>query len=284
MFLLRWSNRYKAAYALAAISCLMHISMGALLLLCLLSIDFLMRPKTLQSPFVLAVISIAMALLGSLGILTDTNTLTSVPIILAIAAVVAGCLYIGAKYVQRLTPAVISAKLLQPIERTGPIASDLIILYVLWAVLVPFSMVMYFIIGEPKNVWTWGDLPGRYLMTVRGPLIVGLSIGMLAYLNRKNILLVKGVTLAAAALSIGLFVHALNKPGVSQTFPAQLASDLLEREKTAIAAANGTSFEYVEADIYFSIPRAIDRDLAFPSGFLNFTPEACKRRYHACEP
>ncbi|HEY9080164.1 hypothetical protein [Magnetovibrio sp.] len=284
VFLLRWSDRYKTAYALAAFSCLVHISMGALLLVCLMSIDFLMRPKILKSPLILSIISIALAVMGSLGILTDTGTLTSIPIILAISAGVAGCLYVGARYIERLTPFIIRERVLLPLKGTGPIASDLIILYALWALLVPFAAAMYFIIGAPQNAWTWGELPGRYLMIVRGPLIVALAIGLFAYLDRKKPRWATGATFAGVALGVGLFVLALNKPGAFQTFPDQLAVGFAEREKTAIAASNGTPFEYVEADIYFSIARSIDLNLPLPMGLLNFTPEACHRRYHACEP
>lgn len=284
VFLLRWSGRYGLAYILLALASTIHLSMGALLTLCLLSTDYLLRRDLIRSSGILAIVSGIIGWFLS-GIMLKGSAIIPSFLPTWVTTIVLATVFFAAI---RHLPVY---KLLSPVEPLmmrirgfGPIVSDFIIIYALWALLLPVAVGMYFYIGEPWNLWTWGELPGRYLMIMRGPLIIGLVILLLNLLRRQGVNFEKAAAFMALFFACFLLNHSLNRPNVYETTPTALNKGLQARSQTAIRAGQGERFEYVEADVYFSMTRAIDLNKPFPEGLLTFTAGACKRRQSSCQP
>lgn len=283
VFLLRWSGRHGASYGLMVIVTVFHLSMGGLLLMSLLVTDMLLRRETLRSPVVLVMSAGALGWFLSSGLILKNAAIASslppIAVTLALSLFILGAI----RLLTTMKSFSLPEAVVQPIRNRGPIASDLVVLYAMWFMLVPVSLFMYFRIGNPWNLWTWGELPGRYLMMLRGPLTVGAAIylvGRLQRLGRRSDLTIALVTLSVAG---GLFLYALSKPNVFSFTMSRLSEGLQAREQTASRADRGERFEYVEADIYYSLARAIDLERPFPNALLNFTAGACYRRYARCE-
>lgn len=284
IFLLRWSARYSLSYVLVAIAGLVHSAMGGLLLMCLLASDLLLRREVLRARVVLSAIVFAIWLLSSRSLIAKIFGIQASLPVLGLALVVG---LVGGAIINYLStaksPAMLEAAI-RRIHRTGPVLSDLIVLYAMWIVLLPFSVFMYFFHGvTSSNVWTWGELPGRYLLLMRGALVMGLVLSFVEWLQPRYRMALQAAALASLLVSGGLLVHALNLPGVRATAPLVLSRDFAIREQTAIRAEQGERFEYVEADIYFSEARAIDLNRPFPSQLLKYTAGACRRRQSVCE-
>lgn len=283
VFLLRWSSRYSSSYALAAIATVVHSAMGALLVMCLLATDLLLRREVLRSPAVLATIASVSGLILSRSLIAKTlsiqTDLLTAGLALGAGVVIAALLW----YISMARQPAFVDVLARRLARHGPILSDFMVIYGMWLVVLPISVFMYFHVGAPQNMWTWGELPGRFLLMMRGPLLVGtaiLFVGILQRLGATWSCAVASVSLVAAC---GLLIPALNLPNVLATTPPALPKQFAAREQTALQAEQGKLFEYVEADVYFAAARSIDLGNPFPSGLLTYTSAACRRRYSSCE-
>lgn len=283
VFLLRWSSRYSASYALAAIATVVHSAMGALLIMCLLATDLILRREVLRSPFVLATIAAVSGLIFSRSliakILSIQTDLLSAGIALGAGVMAAALL----RYISLVRSAASIDVLARRLARHGPILSDFMVIYGMWLVVLPVSVLMYFHVGAPQNMWTWGELPGRFLLMMRGPLIVGITVLFVGMLQRRGTIRLGAVALVALVAGLGLSLHALNLPNVFVTTPIKLPEQFAAREQTVLQAEQGRRFEYVEADVYFAAARSIDLGKSFPYGLLTYTPDACKRRQGSCE-
>lgn len=251
--------------------------------MCLLTSDLLLRRDVLRSRVVLAAIVFAFAVFFSRGLISKVFGIPGVLPVLGLAFAVGLAAAAAIKYLSTAKFPTRVDIVSNHICSTGPVLSDLIMLYAMWMVLLPISVVMYFRVGAPNNLWTWGELPGRYLLMMRGPLVVGLVISLVELLQRRHRMALVVTAIASLFVSVGLLVHALNIPGALAATPPDLPGQFTAREQTVIRAEQGERFEYVEADIYFAAARAIDLNRPFPMQLLGYTAGACKRRYSACE-
>jgi len=283
IFLLRWSRRYSASYAMVVVSCLVHLSMGALLMLSLLASDFILRRDVLRSPTVLVIVSGIIGwfvssplFMNSLGIPASVPT--------SIAFLVAGLTsFIALKSFIKITlPSRLDTAIAR-IRKTGPIASDLIALYAIWLAIIPIALFMYFSAGEARNPWTWGELPGRYLMIMNTPLIIGASIMAVHFVRKHGRTFDPMIKFGVLLVVTGMFSLNLQKPDVFENTIKQLLSGIEVREQTVSQVENGNVSEYVEADVYYAVARAIDLKRPFPKGLLTYTPNACASRKSICE-
>jgi len=276
VFLLRWSLRYRSSYALAAITAMVHFGMGLLLMLCLVFTDLLVRRNLLRTPAVLALITGSFCLFATLMTLQLGFLPAWTPF--ATGAIVATLLWVLSG-IRR--PAALDA-LIERIAKNGPVFSDLLILYGIWLVLLPISVVMYFS-TIPKPIWTWGELPGRYLLMMRGPLVIGGIILIIEKFPQMAEKWVKTVAVVSLTGSLVLVAHSINLPNTLAVTPLALPEQFAARERTALSAEAGNNHEYVEADVYFAVVRSLDLGKPFPNALLTYSPDACRRRYESCE-
>lgn len=283
IFLLRWSGRHSASYAMVVVSCLVHLSMGALLILSLLASDFILRRDILRSPAVLIMVSgivgwfVSNALfMNSLGI--PASLPPSVVFLVAVSLS-----FVVFKTIVKINLPYILNTVIARIQRTGPIASDLIALYAIWLAIVPIALIMYFSAGEARNPWTWGELPGRYLMIVNTPLIIGAAILIVNYISTFGKKVEPAVTFGTLLVVSGMFAYNLQKSNVLDISVKHLAAGIEVREQMVRTVENGNVSEYVEADIYYAVARAIDLKRPFPTGLLTYTPDACISRKSICQ-
>ncbi len=284
VFLLRWSSCYSSSYVLVSIAGLVHSAMGSLLFMCLLASDLLLRREVLRSRVVLSALVFTFWLFFSRSLISKAFGIQASMPVLGLALVAGLALAMTINYLVGAKFPVMLDVASSRIRSTGPVLSDLIVLYAMWVVLLPISISMYFLLGGAShNLWTWRELPGRYLLLMRGPLIMGLLLSLVELLQRQHHMTIRVVAIISLLVSGGLFMHALNIPGALARTPLDLPRQFVAREQTSIRAEQGERFEYVEADIYFSAARAIDLDRPFPMQLLGYTAGACRRRQYACE-
>lgn len=286
IFLLRWSSRYSFSYVLVAMAGFVHSAFGGLLFMCLLASDLLLRREILHHRVVLIATVVTVGLFSSRGLIAKIFGIQASLSVSALALVIGLLAATAIKYLSTVKLPAILDMVPDRIRSAGPILSDLIVSYAMWMVLVPISVFMYFSLGgggAPSNVWTWGDLPGRYLEMMRGPLLVGGAISLVELVRCRHRIALAAVAIASLLVSGGLLVHALSIPGALALASPDLSRKILAREQTAIRAEQGERFEYVEADIYFSAARAIDLGRPFPLQLLGYSVGACSRRQSACE-
>jgi len=278
VFLLRWSSCFRSAYALAAAAFLVHVSMGVLLMSCLVFADLLIRRSLLRSPIILAMIAGVFGVFAALF----TNNLESLGawFPLAVSATAAGLLW---KLADMRRPAAMDA-FVDKLAGYGPILSDLIVLYGIWLIVLPICVIMYFHGGPPKPVWTWGELPGRYLMMMRGPLLFGIIVLTVERFPQAAKSWTKMFAIVSLAGGLVLLVQSINLPNVREMTPPALPEQIAARELISRSAGAGQKHEYVEADVYFSAARALDLGIAFPNALLTYSPGACRRRDAICKP
>jgi hypothetical protein len=255
VFLLRWSGWPTIGYAILAIIIGVHQGNGSLVLFTLLAIDVLLYPRRLRQGGSLVGIGCALAaLLLPNGLLGDTTGVSGVDIVLAVIALAAVLLLDLSLSRVGWRPIVIFDQWRALIRHLGPISVDLLGILVLWFAWSAVSLMMYFHVGKPQGVYTWGDLPARYLMVFRGPVFIGL-VAMAAALALRWC---RSEILAGLAGAACLAMIAVQLPITGADRIAQLARSLLPLESELQPNSAGQIEGYDEALTYYAIAKTIE--------------------------
>jgi hypothetical protein len=259
VFLLRWSGRPGTSYAVVAGVIVVHQGTGSLVLFTLLAIDALLYADRFRHIASLLAIALACAaVLLPNGLLAEGTGVSWSIIPLAIIGIAA--IVIVAALLERSSSAPLAA--LQhrrtALMKLGQIPADLAALAVLWFAWSILSLAMYLHIGKPNAVYTWGDLPARYLMTFRGPAFLGLftmAVSRLADRMGGNVTAFGAVAACAAVLLLRPV------PADSAHALARLARSLAPLEQELRAAQDGLRQQrYDEALTYYAIAKSIETD------------------------
>lgn len=171
-YILRWSGHMRAFYAVLALVTATHQGSGLVSLGVALATDGLVRPQIFRNPGLLVAVLVNVAVgaapqaLFAAYVVWTPATL----VVLAVAIMtMAGALFWFGRtadtYIGRL-PGVVWV-------RSRNIAvTDVLLLGMIWLAIIPVAALMYFSVGKPNAIYTWGDLPARYLMQYRGIVFV----------------------------------------------------------------------------------------------------------------
>lgn len=264
VFGLRWSGRPGMAYFVLALLTPLHEGSGILAFGALLLTDLLLRPSILRKPSVAAGVASNLAVALMPNALVGSITGIHPMLILALLA--------GGLGVASITWAIwrhmgwirgLVLKLRSLPARLGEVGAELALLAGLWFVITPLAMLMYIVVGQPEAIYTWGDLPARYLMLMRGPLFLGLAY--LAIFRYRSPELVRGgIALAAGAICLAVawqttahFPDRLLLPASAQTL-----------EDAVIRAPNVQPVPYDEATMYYAMAKSMESGSDFMEPLL----------------
>ena len=264
VFLMRWSGADALAYASLAIIAGLHGGTGMLVLLTLLMTDAALHSDKFGSPPIVTGMVVAFSPLalphGIMGKLTGISW-WGLPALAAVIAVV-----LLADRVLRTSqkkPLVIVNKSRERLVSLGSIPADIIAIGVLWFAWSLVSVIMYIRIYQPDAIYTWGDLPARYLMAFRGPVYVGVVAIVIGWsLKRVPLGAMAGLGLVSCAAVSWLMLFPGNYVHGAVQFAKSL--DHYERMLGNIQAAK--AHKYDEGLTYYAASKSLETntDLVTP--------------------
>jgi hypothetical protein len=258
VFLLRWSGRPGISYAAVAGVIVIHQGTGSLVLFTLLAIDALLYADRFRhTGSVLGIALACAAVLLPNGLVAEATGISWSIIPLAMIAIAATVIF--AAVLERSSSAPIAAlqRRRSALMKLGQIPADLAALALLWVAWSILSLAMYVHIGKPNAIYTWGDLPARYLMTFRGSVFLGLfALAVSRLVDRVG----GNLTAfgAAAACVTVLLLRPVPADGAQAL--ARLARSLAPLEQELRAAQDGGQQRYDEALTYYAIAKSLETD------------------------
>lgn len=213
LFALRWSKHDLAAYGLLLVLSFYHLSSSGLILVMLVGIDILIRPRIFRSIPVTGMVVLTAAvflyrenmwehLLG--------NGLTPLIAIAGIVALIGGIMAAPAVRRRILGPDSYYARIQNALLKRGRVTADMILIVAAWLVSV---VAIYILIRQmdltvfsnwAEAFYFWGRVNGR-LMTLFFPSVVfGLLLLLLARMVRSNFFRIRQVGHAAFPIVVGV--------------------------------------------------------------------------------
>lgn len=274
VFLVRWSGLRNVSYALLAVVVVIHQGNGALVLFTLLAIDAALRPAIFRKPTVLAGMAVALgAVVLPNGILGQSTGISW--LLVPFAALAVGAVLLLDFFVEGATSKWISfgRQLRNSIATRSPITADMVLIVLLFGFWAAFSLVMYIRVGQPEGIYTWADLPARYLMLFRAPLFIGLSALLLAWpVSRWRRQVVTPIILLLAFIAVftGITINGVVRVALSLR-PLDREINEIAIGKPRLDYYSPAQKDHLEAITYFAISKQLETGVDSVTPLLNLS-------------
>ena len=261
VFAVRWSGLRNVSYALLAIVVIIHQGNGALVLFTLLAIDAALSPELFRKPAMLACMAVALgAVVLPNGILGQSTGISWLLVPFAVLGV--GAILLLDFIVERATSKwiVFGRQTRNNFATRSTVAADMVIIVLLFGFWAAFSLVMYIRVGQPEGIYTWGDLPARYLMLFRAPLFIGVSALLLAWTVshwRRQIVTPIILILAFIAVFTGSTTNDVVRLALSLR-PLDREINEIANGKPRVDYYSHAQKDHLEAITYFAISKQLE--------------------------
>lgn len=217
-FLARWRGFDKLAYSIMALAMTFHASMGMLMLLTILAIDVLTRPRVLRQPFILASIALSTAYYLMVESLWQKVGIEA----LYVLTVLAVLLVIFSKFAKRVVlPQLLQRpwQLFNTYVATSRANSDVALFLAGWLATLPLAIIINEHVDKMQSIYFWSQLHVR-ILSVWHPAIV--FFGLLWVLNGQPLRL-RGAVVVCILFLVGcLSIVHLSSNNKFHLYPVKL--------------------------------------------------------------